>query len=104
MISALTRRANKTASQNMEREAKKKTVRINDRAGTWCRITKSCQQIGLVKYYTLYGCVWYLFYRAGHVFCARSLFWSIRRRNLPCNAEDNLCAGHIVIEAWFRGY
>ena len=25
-------------------------------------------------------------------------------RNLPCNAEDNLRAGLIVIEAWFRGY
>ena len=25
-------------------------------------------------------------------------------KNLPCNAEDNLCAGLIVIEAWFRGY
>ena len=24
--------------------------------------------------------------------------------NPPCNAEDNLRAGHIVIEAWFRGY
>ena len=32
------------------------------------------------------------------------LLWSIQRRNPPCNAEDNLCAGHIVIEAWFRGY
>ena len=25
-------------------------------------------------------------------------------KNLPCNAEDNLHAGLIVIEAWFRGY
>ena len=32
------------------------------------------------------------------------LLWSIRRRIPPCNAEDNLCAGHLVIEAWFRGY
>ena len=24
--------------------------------------------------------------------------------NPPCTAEDNLCAGLIVIEAWFRGY
>ena len=24
--------------------------------------------------------------------------------NPPCNAEDNLHAGHLVIEAWFRGY
>ena len=25
-------------------------------------------------------------------------------RNPPCNAEDSLRAGLIVIEAWFRGY
>ena len=24
--------------------------------------------------------------------------------NPPCNAEDNLHAEHLVIEAWFRGY
>ena len=25
-------------------------------------------------------------------------------KNPPCNAEDNLCAGLIAIEAWFGGY
>ena len=25
-------------------------------------------------------------------------------KNPPCNAEDNLRAGLVVIEAWFRGY
>ena len=25
-------------------------------------------------------------------------------RNSTCNAKDNLCAGLIVIEAWFGGY
>ena len=25
-------------------------------------------------------------------------------KNLPCNVEDNLHAGLIVIEAWFGGY
>ena len=25
-------------------------------------------------------------------------------RNPPCNAKDNLHAGLIFIEAWFRGY
>ena len=25
-------------------------------------------------------------------------------KNPPCNVEDNLRAGLIVIEAWFRGY
>ena len=24
--------------------------------------------------------------------------------NPPCNAEDNLRAGHLVIEVWFGGY
>ena len=32
------------------------------------------------------------------------LCWSIWRRNPPYNGEDNLRAGLIVIEAWFRGY
>ena len=31
-------------------------------------------------------------------------FGKIQRRNPPCNAEDNMHAGLIVIEAWFRGY
>ena len=26
------------------------------------------------------------------------------QENPPCNAEDNLRAGLVVIEAWFRGY
>ena len=26
------------------------------------------------------------------------------KKNPPCNAEDNLRAGLVVIEAWFRGY
>ena len=25
-------------------------------------------------------------------------------KNPACNAEDNLCAGLIIIEAWFGGY
>ena len=29
--------------------------------------------------------------------------WNLEE-NPPCNAEDNLCAGLIVIEAWFGGY
>ena len=31
-------------------------------------------------------------------------FGKIQRRNPPCNAEDNLHAGLLVIEARFRGY
>ena len=29
--------------------------------------------------------------------------WSLEK-NPPCNAEDNMRAGLVVIEAWFRGY
>ena len=65
---------------------------------------KSCQWIRLVKYYALCEYMWCLFYRVGHVFCVWELFWSIQRRNPPCNAKNNLRAGLIVIEAWFRGY
>ena len=38
------------------------------------------------------------------IIMVEELLWNIRRRNPPCNAEDNLRAGHLVIEAWFRGY
>lgn len=60
---------------------------------------KSCQRIRFVGNYTLYGGMWNLFCRAGHDPCVLNLLGSIRRRNPPCNAEDNLHAGLIVIEA-----
>ena len=56
------------------------------------------------KYYSLYGGMWNLFCRAEHYPCVQNLLWSIRRGNPPCNAEDDLRAGLIVIEAWFSGY
>ena len=77
-------------------------VRNNNWVMTWYHVTKSCQRIGLVKYYTLCGCVWCSFCRARRGRCVRRLCWSIRRRNPPCNAKNNLRAEHIVIEAWFR--
>src|SRR4051812_38763773 len=48
--------------------------------------------------------MWNLLCRTGHDPCVRNLLWSIRKKNPPCNAEDNLRAGLIVIEVWFRGY
>ena len=48
--------------------------------------------------------MWKLFCRAGHDPHIQDLLWSIWRRNPPCNAEYDLRAGLIVIEAWFRGY
>src|SRR4051812_6973066 len=49
-------------------------------------------RLDLWKYYTLYGGMLNLFCRAGHYPCVQNLLWSIRRKNPPCNAEDNLCA------------
>ena len=63
------------------------------------------QQIRFVEIlFSLYGGMWNLFCRAGQYPCVQDLLRSIRRKNPPCNAEDNLRAGLIVIEAWFRGY
>src|SRR3954471_4886962 len=56
------------------------------------------------KYYSFYGGMWNLFCRAGHYPCVQNLLWNIQRRNPPCNAEDNLRVGLVVIEAWFMGY
>ena len=41
-----------------------------------------------------------------HLWGARHYLADIQNleKNLPCNVENNLCAGLIVIEAWFRGY
>ena len=43
--------------------------------------------------------------RAAHT-RSRTLFYKYMEleKNPPCNAEDNLRAGLVVIEAWFRGY
>ena len=76
----------------------------NDRAAAGRHVMKGCQQIRFVEYYTLYVGMWNLFYKAGQNPCVQNLLWSIRRRNPPCNVEDNLCAGLVIIEAWFGGY
>ena len=65
---------------------------------------ESYQQIRLVEYCALYGGMWNLFCRARHDSCVQDLPLSIQRRNPPCNAEDNLRTGVIIIEAWFKGY
>ena len=61
--------------------------------------------MGLVKYYTLYSCVCGTCVADPDTFVASEDYLGVfRKENPPCNAEDNLCAGHLVIEAWFRGY
>ena len=82
----------------------RKTVRIMTRPWRDVTLWESCQQIRFLEYGALYSGMWNLFCRAGQDSCVQNIHWSIRRRNPPCNAEDNLRAGLIVIEAWFRGY
>ena len=62
-----------------------------------------CQQIRFVKYRALYGCVWCV--TGPDTIIASENYLGVREKgNPPCNAEDNLHAGLLVIEAWFRGY
>ena len=61
--------------------------------------------MGLVEYYTLYGCVCGTFVEDLDMFVASEDYLGVfGKGNPPCNAEDNLHTGHLVIEAWFRGY
>ena len=70
-----------------------------------CRVTKnvsgwdSCKKI-----YILSAVVCAMRYRSGYSHRIRRLSWSSEKGNPPCNAEDNLRAGLLVIEARFRGY
>ena len=54
---------------------------------------KYCYSLGL-----------YVWNRAGYSSGMPNAALCIRKRNPPCNAEDNLHARYIIIEAWFRGY
>ena len=61
--------------------------------------------MGLVKYYTPYKCVCGTCFAEPDTFIVLEAYVGVfGERNPPCNAEDNLRAGHLVIEAWFRGY
>ena len=64
---------------------------------------KNYQHIGPMKYYTLYGCGTCV---AGPntVVSSEDYLEILGKGNPPCNAEDNLHAGLLVIEAGFRGY
>ena len=85
----------------MERQDRKR-FEINNRASMMSRY-KNYQQIGLVKYYTLYGCGTCVA-RLDTIVLSEDYPGVFGKGNLPCNAKDNLRAGHLVIEAWFRGY
>ena len=69
-------------------------------------------RLNLCQYYSLYGGMWKTaiigsrsqgalhLQEIGHY----STGTLNLERNPPCNAEDNLRAGLVVIEAWFGGY
>ena len=53
--------------------------------------------------YSLRGCAWCV--TGPDTFFASEDYLGVRKKgNPPCNAEDNLRAGLLVIEARFRGY
>ena len=102
-ISALTRRDKETASQNMLRWKSE-----NDSSKGLGRSVMShcgiCQQITFVLIlFSLWEYVEAYFAEPDTTLGVYNLLWTWRR-NPPCNAEDNLRAGLVVIEAWFRGY
>ena len=55
--------------------------------------------------YSLYGCVCGICVTGLDMLVASEDYLEVfGKGNPPCNAEDNLRVGHLVIEAWFRGY
>ena len=61
--------------------------------------------MGLVKYYTVYSSVCGTCVADPDMFIAFEDYLGVRKKgNPPCNAEDNLRAGLLIIEARFRGY
>ena len=58
-----------------------------------------------MKYYTVYSCVCGTCVADPDMVVASEDYLGVfGKGNPPYNAEDNLRAGHLVIEAWFRGY
>ena len=61
--------------------------------------------MGLMKYYTLYSYVCGTCVADPDTFVSSNDYLGVfGKGNPPWNAEDNLHARHLVIEAWFSGY
>ena len=83
----------------------KKTVQNNDRAD----VMSSCKKLSAdgtrEMLYSLRLCVCGTCIADPDTFVSTEDYLGVLGKgNPPCNAEDNLRAGHLVIEAWFRGY
>ena len=61
-----------------------------DRIMAWCHVGKSCQRIGFVEYFTLYGGMWNLFCRAGHDSCVQrsTLEYPEKEPALQCRRQS----------------
>ena len=91
----------KTVSRNTERQTK--TVRNNGRADVMSHYKKLSAD-WTREYYTLCSCMCGTCGADPDTFVASEDYLGVfEKGNAPCNAEDNLHAGHLVIEAWFRG-
>ena len=61
--------------------------------------------MGLVQVlYSLCGCVCYMLQVRIQLLHLKTILEFEKKGNPPCNAEDNMRAGLLVIEAKFRGY
>ena len=67
-------------------------------------LSKRVSRLDLWKYYSLYGGMWNLFCRAGHVLVFEIDFEVFREGTRLAMPKTKLRAGLIIIEAWFRGY
>ena len=86
----------------MERQMK--TVRNNDRADVMSQYKKLSADWTREILYSLRLSVVLVLQIRIHSLGPNTILGVFGKGNPPCNAEDNLCAGHLVIEAWFRGY
>src|SRR3954468_2912434 len=101
-ISALTRQAKETASQNTLRWKSKNnsSKRLGRSVMSRCGIRQQIRFVLIL--FSLWQYVETYFAEPDTILSVYNLLRRIWRRNPPCNAEDNLCVGLVVIEAWLR--
>ena len=84
----------------MERQTK--MVRNNDRADVMSHYKKLSADWTRAILYSLRLCV--VLVLQIRTRSSEDYLGVFGKGNPPCNAKDNLHAGHLVIEAWFWGY
>ena len=80
-------------------------VRNYDRTDAMSCCKEAVNRLDSCKYYILSAIVCVMCVTGPDMFNMSEDYLGVfGKGNPPCNAEDNLRAGHLVIEAWFRGY